>query len=201
MTNVLILFFRYPRLGKVKTRLAEGIGAEKALELYVRLLQRTIDMAQGMSQCRLALCVEPAQAVRPLKKKFGKGADIFAQKGKDLGPRMRQAIAAVLNRGADKAVLVGVDIPGLSKKIIAAAFSELDHRPVVLGPAADGGYYLIGMKRLIPELFSGIPWGTGVVFSRTLAILEQAEIGYSLLPELHDVDSADDLPRARGRLR
>jgi rSAM/selenodomain-associated transferase 1 len=194
MKNAIILFFRYPRLGKVKTRLAKMIGAEKALDLYRRSLQKTILLFRAMPNCKVVFCVEPAPAVSLLRKAYGKGVDIFAQKGTDLGERMRLALEAVLKAGAEKAVLIGADIPGLSEKILAAAFQELDQHQVVLGPAADGGYYLIGMKQMLPELFFGMAWSTETVFSKTLAVLQRAGISYSLLPELCDLDSAEDLP-------
>ena len=193
MNNTIILFFRYPRLGKVKTRLARVVGAEQALELYRSSLRKTMQTARALPHCRLAFAVEPPHAVSLLKKKYGEQVDVYAQHGTDLGERMQRAIRQALSLGANKVILVGADIPALSERILTEAFLELERHQVVLGPAADGGYYLIGMKRSIPELFSGIAWSTDTVFSATLAILARDGITYSLLPELHDLDDADDL--------
>ncbi|TFG75453.1 MAG: DUF2064 domain-containing protein, partial [Chrysiogenales bacterium] len=131
MKNAIILFFRYPRLGKVKTRLAEVIGAEKALNLYRRSLQKTMRMVKAIPDCRVVFCVEPARSVSLFRKTY-EDIDIFAQKGADLGERMKLALEAVLKGGADKAVLIGADIPGLSETILADAFQELDQHQVVL---------------------------------------------------------------------
>mmetsp|Transcript_43295 Transcript_43295/g.102719 ORF Transcript_43295/g.102719 Transcript_43295/m.102719 type:complete len:151 (-) Transcript_43295:29-481(-) len=116
---------------------------------------------------------------------------------------MSSAISELLGCGVTKAVIVGTDIPGIKPEVLSSSLSALDTYDVVLGPAADGGYYLIGSNRPLGEMLKGIPWSTGEVYGETVRRAEAAGLRVApraLLPELDDVDYAEDLVRAAGRL-
>jgi uncharacterized protein len=107
---------------------------------------------------------------------------------------MQSAFEAAFAEGHRRVVIIGSDLPGLTATLLRAAFAHLHHHPAVLGPAKDGGYYLLGLREMISELFHGIPWSTGEVFDRTMAKLRALGITPALLPALGDVDVAADLP-------
>ncbi|MCE2453987.1 MAG: glycosyltransferase, partial [Nitrospinae bacterium] len=124
-----------------------------------------------------------------------------AQTGADLGMRMAAALGRCLAFGR-RAVLIGTDFPDLPHEILIDAFRNLDSgddAKITLGPAADGGYYLVGMNRFVPDIFAGIPWSTGEVLSRTMEKAHTLGVGTSLLPEWRDVDDADDLEALKDR--
>ncbi|HMG14641.1 MAG TPA: TIGR04282 family arsenosugar biosynthesis glycosyltransferase [Saprospiraceae bacterium] len=191
--NVLIIFIKNPVLGKVKTRLANAIGEEKALIIYAELLDITRNQVLDL----------------PFKKylfysEFIDGndhwpEDIFTkevQSGADLGKRMCNAFRHVLSN-ASKAVIIGSDCPELSSQVIEKAFFLLDSNDVVIGPSSDGGYYLLGMKALHIDLFSGISWSSSEVLSSSITKLEMAALSYSLLEVLDDIDQVEDLEKWR----
>ena len=124
-----------------------------------------------------------------------RGGQFAGQQGSDLGERMDNAIRHLLSRGTEKAVITGADIPDLSCDIIMQAFKILDHVDVVIGPAVDGGYYLVGMKSPMTELFRNVSWSTGNVFSETVKILQRSGKSYGVLPILSDLDTIADLDR------
>jgi rSAM/selenodomain-associated transferase 1 len=127
------------------------------------------------------------------------GVVVQVQRGADLGERLSGAFADLVASPGDRAVAIGADCPDLNPSIIREAFATLDRQDVVLGPAADGGYYLIGLRRgapaLFPALFNGIHWGTGTVLAETLARAEQAGLGVTMLSALSDIDTPGDVVR------
>jgi uncharacterized protein len=183
----LILFARYPVPGATKTRLIQALGAAGAAHLSKSLTEHALIKAQALG-CPLTV--------------HGTGASIadleawldvpcaMQQEG-DLGARMAAAIAHASNRGATRILLIGSDCPGLATDILAQGFEALRHHDVVFGPAVDGGYYLIGMRTLHPQLFEAMHWSHAQVLEHSLARLGQ--ISYTLLPLLHDIDTEDDL--------
>ncbi|PPL04330.1 TIGR04282 family arsenosugar biosynthesis glycosyltransferase [Parapedobacter indicus] len=189
-TDILIIFAKRPVYGKVKTRLAVSIGPAAALEIYRQLLNHTLDIATKVEVEKIIFYSdETAPDNRTVS-----GFRSTTQHGVDLGERMKNAFADVFRQGYAKAVIVGADCPAIDETIVAAAFDTLDKRDVVIGPAYDGGYYLLGMKRVHPMLFENIPWSTATVFEKTVAICKNDELSYSLLPPLPDVDEEKDLP-------
>ena len=117
----------------------------------------------------------------------------FPQRGRDVGERMERAFRKAFRDGFDRVVLVGTDCPGLTAAILTRAFRLLDRHPVVLGPAADGGYYLVGLQMPVPAVFRNMPWGTSRVLSRTTRILRSLGIAVASLPQLADIDRPEDL--------
>ncbi len=190
--RALVLFFKNPVAGKVKTRLAATVGHVKALEIYISLLKHARRTARAVQADRFVyysdfIDLEDEWTEPAFHKRL--------QRGADLGLRMHHALEEVL-AGSEKAVLVGGDIPGLSPGIIEAAFVALDEAPVVFGPAADGGYYLVGLRQPQPALFTGMQWSTSQVLEETLARCRRAALDYRLIDTLCDVDTEEDWRKA-----
>ena len=189
----LIIFVKNPVLGKVKTRLAAGIGEKKALEVYLHLLEITKNVALKSDCTRNVFYSDEIENDGWDKDSFNK----FEQEGDSLGDRMNNAFEQVFALGAKKAVIIGSDCPELSADIIEKAFEILNEKDVVIGPAKDGGYYLIGMKKLYPVLFEGKKWSTASVLQETINDIIEKDLSYSLLPELSDLDNLDDLKHSQ----
>jgi rSAM/selenodomain-associated transferase 1 len=189
--NRLLIFIKNPAAGKVKTRLAASIGPEAALAAYRMLLSSTRATALGVPAERWLFYSDFIDNDDDWRANdFRK----FAQEGRDLGERMRHAFELALGDGA-KAVIIGSDCPWLTPALVEEAFRLLDHFPFVIGPAADGGYYLLGMTRPAPALFEGMPWSTPDVLPDTLSRIEGMESAYALLPALSDIDTQADWER------
>ncbi|HEY0150789.1 MAG TPA: TIGR04282 family arsenosugar biosynthesis glycosyltransferase [Longimicrobium sp.] len=190
---VTLVFVRAPVAGQVKTRLAAALGAEGALRVYRRLAEHTLREARALGgEVRVHFTPEDAEpAVRAW---LGDGPRYLPQSAGDLGARMEAAFRAAFEDGADRVVIIGSDLPELSVALLGRAFDALDSHPAVIGPARDGGYYLLGMRTMIDGLFDGIPWSTDDVLARTLERLGAAGIHPALLDTLSDVDEVDDLP-------
>ena len=189
--KTLILFIRNPEKGKVKTRLAKGVGEEKALRIYQALLEHTRRQALAVEARRLLFYADYVNRGDAWKE-----ADFekHLQEGEDLGARMQHSFEVAL-RQARSALIVGSDIAQLSARIIEDAFRQLQTHDFVVGPAKDGGYYLLGMKAPTPTLFQGIEWSTTTVFAETIAIIEGMGKTCALAPELSDIDYAEDWER------
>jgi len=195
----LILFARYPVPGRAKTRLIPALGAEGAAALHRRLVLRALRMAH--EACR---AVPADLEVRfnggteeAMSHWLGDNARFSPQGAGDLGARMAGAFEESFRTGSTATVIIGSDCPALSPDVITTAFASLTETPAVLGPAQDGGYYLIGLSRPTPELFRGIPWGTDRVLADSLAVLQRRGCKPALLKPLEDVDRPEDLPAWR----
>lgn len=192
----LIVMLKYPRPGAVKTRLIPALGEARAGELYRVLVRHTLaTVAEFSRDCAVAVEVRLADAPGEAAARawLGEAITIREQGGGDLGARMERAVREAISDGAEAVVVIGADCPQLSRAHLAAAFTALDRHEVVLGPAVDGGYYLIGMRRFWPELFRGIAWSTGAVLAQTLAAARAHAGECHLLEPLRDVDEAGDL--------
>lgn len=185
----LIIFVKNPVLGKVKTRLAASIGNERALEVYLKLLEITRKAALETDCVRNVFYSDEIAADAWDDDKFNK----FVQEGDSLGDRMKNAFEQVFALGATKAAIIGSDCPALTSDIIKGAFAALNDKDVCIGPAQDGGYYLIGMNELYPFLFHGKTWSTDSVLQETINDIEEKDLSYSLLSELSDLDNLNDL--------
>ncbi|MEO6860456.1 MAG: TIGR04282 family arsenosugar biosynthesis glycosyltransferase [Microcoleus sp.] len=191
----LIVFTRYPEPGKAKTRLIPVLGKTGAANLHRLMTQKTIARALSLQNTR-RLCVEIHWAGGSQKlMQDWLGTDIIYQNqiDGDLGAKMTAAFQNSFNSGVDKAAIIGTDCPALKAEIMAEAFDKLSQHDLVLGPAKDGGYYLIGLRRSIPELFAGINWGTSEVFAATRAIAQNLDLNIAYLPTLADIDLPEDL--------
>jgi uncharacterized protein len=195
----LILFARYPIPGRVKTRLIPALGAEGAAALHRRLVLRTLRTAH--IACRAAPAGLEVRfdggTEQAMSHWVGDNARFLPQSAGDLGERMARAFEASFCSRSPATVIVGSDCPSLTPDIITTAFARLTESPVVLGPAKDGGYYLIGLRRPMPELLRGIPWGTDRVLADSLAVLQRQGSKAALLEPLEDIDRPEDLPAWR----
>jgi rSAM/selenodomain-associated transferase 1 len=216
VTGKLLVFARFPEPGAVKTRLIPALGAEGAARLHGWLLARTLVVAgafavenpealelwyTGADEAAMRRWLDGALAADATGLA---GVSLRPQTEGDLGERLNTAFARVFAEGARAAVTIGTDCPALATETLAAAFAKLAEREVVLGPAADGGYYLIGLRRPEPELFRGISWGGPEVLAETLARAREATLEVGTLDTLADVDRPEDLefvPELVRRLR
>lgn len=190
---------REPVPGKVKKRLARAIGAARACRIYVACVKKTIRLARGPRLPIYFFCA-PAGSVERTRNFFRIRAPIFPQRGRSLGDRMRSAFQTLL-RNSSAAMLIGTDSPTLSPNFLKEAARYLESNDLVLGPALDGGYYLIGMgragfKKGARQLFSRVHWGGRDVFQTTLARAGRLNLRTAILHPWFDIDTAADLRRA-----
>ncbi len=188
--NALIIFIKNPIKGKVKTRLAQSVGDEKALAIYLQLLQKTLEIVTNVN-CTKYLYYSDAIVKNDIwdSKIFTKKL----QKGNDLGERMFNAFSEVFEVENTKNVLIiGSDCPTLTPIIIDRAFEELRYNSFVIGPAYDGGYYLLGMRQLRAEVFEKIIWSGPRVLSDTIKVINKMVKTLYQLPPLPDVDTVED---------
>lgn len=193
--NKLIIFTRYPEPGKTKTRLIPVLGSIGAANLHRVMAEKTIARALSLQNSRqLSVEIHHAGGSRQLMQDW-LGTELIYQNQRDgdLGERMAAGFQNSFDSGIDKVAIIGTDCPDLKAEIIAQAFDELGQHDIVLGPAKDGGYYLIGLRRSLPELFIGIEWGTDEVFMKTRAIAQSLYLNIANLPTLADIDRPDDL--------
>ena len=194
--DCLIIFTRYPQPSQVKTRLIPALGAAGAAALHQRMAEHTLAQARGLRQTR-ALSIQVwfagSSTVTKMQEWLGTDVEYYVQPEGDLGDRMASVFKSVFNKGHTAAVIVGTDCPDLSTALLAQGFGALAQHELVLGPAIDGGYYLIGLRREAPELFEGIAWSTWEVLVQTLAIAQQLKLTPFLLTYLTDIDVPQDL--------
>jgi uncharacterized protein len=193
--DTVIVFVRAPELGRVKTRLAAELGQETALAIYREMGARVVAAASRVRDCNLVVAYTPAAGEETTRAWLGEEAMLVVQSDGDLGARMSAAVAQAFTRGAERIVSIGADCPEITTATIAEAFARLSEADVVLGPAADGGYYLIGMTRPHDALFAGIAWSSPDTLAQTLAAADHAGLAVSLLDLKHDVDTANDWRR------
>lgn len=194
------LFARRPVPGRVKSRLSPALPPALACDLYRALLA---DALTAASDCGAGARIvywadEAAEGAAPFEPPYG--WDAASQRGADLGERLERAFHELLPTPADAAVVIGADCPSLNSATLRAAFAALDRADVVLGPASDGGYTLIGLRRPAPRLFRGVAWGTGEVLAQTLQRAEAGRLRVERLETLDDLDTPDDLARLVARV-
>jgi rSAM/selenodomain-associated transferase 1 len=190
----LLFFIKYPETGKVKSRLGVVIGDETAAKLYRDFITQMLSTLKT-GDFPLYICFYPKNALKALKEWLGSQYHYIPQKGKDLGERMRNAFTEAFEMGHTRVVLIGSDIPDLPLEFIEEAFTSLKKRDVVIGPALDGGYYLIGFKdkTFSAQVFERIAWGTETVFDETMQDLKKLRRKVHTLPFQRDIDTLEDL--------
>lgn len=189
--EALIIFVRKPELGKVKTRLAASIGAEAALAVYAKLLKHTQAVSSSLDCDKYVFYVNEIEEADLWHYGYHKLLQVHT----DLGGRMKAAFNQLFEKGHGRICIIGSDCFELTPEIISNAFLLLKEKDVVVGPAKDGGYYLLGMSNSLKEVFEGVEWSTANVFEQTRTIIEQHGYTYALLPLLTDVDTVEDLPK------
>ncbi len=190
----LLIFARVPALGLVKTRLAAGVGEAAALATYYELLgiTRTAVLDAGVATTVWLAGTAGPEPTETEAREWA-GLPTRSQAAGDLGQRMTAAFAAAFAAGAGRVAIIGTDCPGLRESHLTQAFALLNEHGVVLGPATDGGYYLLGLRQPQPELFLNKQWSTASVLADTVADAGRLGCRVALLPALHDVDTAADL--------
>jgi rSAM/selenodomain-associated transferase 1 len=193
----LVVLARWPAPGRCKSRLAAGLGAGRAAAIQRQLSDHTLAVARRARErigCQLVLAVHGLGA--RASRRWGRelGCDRAVEQGPGgLGLRMQRQILRAQTEGARRVVLIGSDLPALESADLEAAFDALSGASLVLGPAADGGYWLIGLDRPRASLLAGMPWGSPAVLERTLEAARNLELSPRLLCERHDLDRAIDL--------
>lgn len=187
--EALIIFVKNLIQGQVKTRLAATIGDEAALNIYQRLLQHTHREVGNMKVDKIVYYSNTIANDLWEWDFFKKEVQV----GSDLGGCMENAFERYFGQGYDTIVLIGTDCPALSQSVLETAFSRLEDIDVVIGPATDGGYYLLGMKKTNSCLFQNIQWSTDIVLRQSLRICKNNQLSWFLLPELSDIDEEKDL--------
>ena len=185
----LIIFVRNPVLGKVKTRLAASIGNESTLAVYKYLLQHTKNICENLPAAKYVFYADEIN-----NDDMWNGYEKQLQSGNDLGERMTNAFKYLFKNGYKKIIIIGSDCLDLTNEILNSAFCQLENTEVIIGPAKDGGYYLLGMMKDCTILFSKNDWGTNLVYENTLALINENRFRYANLIMLNDVDTVADLP-------
>ncbi|MFW9264338.1 TIGR04282 family arsenosugar biosynthesis glycosyltransferase [Nostoc sp. CALU 546] len=192
----LIIFTRYPEPGKTKTRLIPALGTVGAANLQRKMTEHTIFQVQELQKAiDISVEVRFVGGDSQLMQDW-LGLDlVYQSQGEgDLGLRMARSLFDAFQSGAEQVIIIGTDCPGVNPQILATAFEKLHAFDLVLGPAIDGGYYLIGLCQPIPELFVNIEWGTAQVFQKTVDIAQKLNLSHVNLLPLADVDRPEDLP-------
>jgi rSAM/selenodomain-associated transferase 1 len=187
------VFVKQPRPAAVKTRLAPALGADAAAELYRALVEHVLEATtpEGSEYERLVF-YDPPDAAEAMRAWLPAGR-LRRQSAGDLGARLADAFARTFARGAQRVAIVGSDVPGLTRGVVVAAFDALEQADVVLGPAHDGGYYLVALREPRPELFRHVSWSTPSVLQQTLALATSAGLRVVQLAPQRDLDTLDDL--------
>lgn len=193
--RVLLVFAKAPVPGRVKTRLARTLGDERAAELYRRIGRGVVDRVRD-GPWRTVVVHAPPDAAPAVRRWLGDDVELRPQASGDLGERMASAFGWAFDEaGARRVCIVGTDAPAVDRSGVEAAFTALDDADVVIGPATDGGYYLLALDRPREWLFRNVPWSTDRVLSRTLRAASEHGLHCRLLDEAVDLDTADDLDR------
>ncbi len=191
----LIVFTRHPVPGRVKTRLIPALGPAGAAALQQAMTRHTLEVASVLEGDGVTVEVRFDGGGREAVRRWlGDRFPLAEQGDGDLGERMRRAFDDAFAAGTGRALLIGTDCPDLDAPLLRAARAALDRHDLVLGPARDGGYYLIGLRQPAPDLFRDVPWGTDTVLARTEGIARGLGLAVARLPVLDDVDRPEDLP-------
>lgn len=191
----IIIFTRYPEPGKTKTRLIPVLGPAAAAELQRRMTEHVLARVRNLALRRdvaLQVCYEGGKEAL-LRSWLGSHLSYCPQHSGDLGTRMQGAFNDAFMEGRERVLIVGTDCPDLDDKLLEKAFEDLRDHDLVLGPARDGGYYLIGMKQPCPSIFHDMPWGTSEVLTRTVEVAYRNELSVGLLELRDDVDRPEDV--------
>lgn len=189
--NVLLYFVKYPAPGKVKTRLAKTVGDQEAAKLYSELAEKNLKAIAPVYQrniCDLVIAFDPPERREDFKKWFSASCEYLPQCGEGLSERLTHAFREAFQKGGKRVMALGSDTLGLTAGIIQQGFEALQSNDVVVGPAEDGGYYLIGSASFQPKLFEGIAWSTSDVLPQTYKAISNLRLSYQTLCQLEDLD-------------
>lgn len=190
--SAIIIFIKNPEKGKVKTRLAKTVGDDKALAIYKKLLQHTRAVTEDLKSDKYLYYSNKIDSTDEWS------PEVYTkclQDGNDLGQRMLNAFEYVFNKGHQKALIIGSDCQQLTTEMLHNAINQLHINDVVIGPTYDGGYYLLGMNKLHPDIFLNKNWSTETVYQDTINDVARMRHSVSVLPKLSDVDEEKDIPK------
>ena len=201
--SAIIIFTRYPEPGLTKTRLISELGPEGAARFHKNLVERMVEIVRSFinnKPIKLIISFNHSDT-KQIKNWLGSKIIYHKQSGDNLGGKISSNFKQVLKSGVDKAILIGTDIPEISPKHLNIALTTLKNHDTVLGPASDGGYYLIGMNRdsYSPKLFQNINWGRAGVLNQTLNKIIDLGSDYYLMDKLNDIDTPEDLKKLKQR--
>ena len=191
--NRLVVFVKAPRPGLVKTRLAAVLGQKAASAAYCKLVEKLLEQLAPLDE--VELCFAPDDAEAELRPWLRRGWTLVPQGQGDLGARLHRAFESEFLAGAESVVAIGSDCPEVTVEDIESAWQALRSHDVVLGPASDGGYWLIGLKQPDPRLFDGMAWSTETVLAQTMERCRSAGLCVNLLRQLDDIDTEEDWRR------
>jgi len=208
LKEALVLMAKAPREGEVKTRLIGTLSPAEVTELYLNFLRDTFALMEEVQAEReslaLALCYTPEGEEEAFEEVEREGSLMLAQRGKDLGERLANCFTDLFELGFDSVAVIGADTPTLPADYLYEAFEKLSdvtgENDVVIGPAEDDGYYLVGMRKLHQKIFEDIPWSTGGVLGATQERVREARLNLISLPAWYDVDTPAELARLREEL-
>lgn len=198
--NKLLIFTKSPVLGEVKTRLQPEYSEEQSLTLHKKMMLNTLALTKKLTNMNAELCCTPNRNTMfflDCEKKFP--VMLSDQQGADLGERMAFSFSIALQTH-DKVIIIGTDCPALDEEYIEQAIQALGEHDVVIGPAEDGGYVLLGLRKFSLELFTGISWGSDSVLKQTRQVLKDLSWSYKELGIMHDIDRPKDLHRYKNLL-
>jgi len=190
----LIIFAKAPVEGYVKTRLCPPLTPDEAASLHGSLVLDLLEKCKSLQSCDRILAGAPTPEhpfFGAMKARFN--IPIWGQVGPDLGSRMAHAFKLALGSPYQSVIIIGTDIPGITVSLISTALKNLQNHDIVVGPTVDGGYYLIGLRSPVPELFEQIPWSTDQVLSLTKEKAQSLRLSVKVLPMLRDLDTMEDL--------
>lgn len=193
--NLLMVFMKNPEINKVKTRLAASIGGQNALHVYRKLLEYTHGVVTGLSSIIDKQVWYSSQINRTDRWEKG-GFYKHRQEGEDLGEKMAHAFREGFAAGYERIVIIGSDCPGLQTEHLEEAFEGLEKKDSVVGPAEDGGYYLLGLNAFYPSVFEGINWSKSSVLPQTMDRLKTERLSVYTLEQLNDIDTIEDLKKS-----
>ena len=201
MTNpILVIIAKKPQVGRTKTRLCPPLTPTQATQLYEALLSDSITLATGLQGIDLAIAVTPPEATTYFRSISPPGTLLIPVECVDIGDCLTQVFRNLLEVESPKVLAFNADGPTLPQEYLQSAVHLLDEHDVVLGPSEDGGYYLLGLKQLYPEIFTGITWSTPQVLAQTLSKIEILGLQVGQLPCWYDVDTDADLIRLQKEL-
>ncbi len=194
--NSILFFVKYPEPGKVKTRLAKKLGDKKASALYRCFIQDLLETFKNV-KADIHLYYTPGNSLQKFKDWLGNDHNYVKQPDDTLGGRMSESFDQTFSINYQKAIVIGSDSPDLGAEMINNAFNLLDNNQAVIGPAADGGYYLLGFNRkdFLTDIFKNINWSTDKVFSDTMKIFKNNKYKVAKLSKWHDIDTFEDLKK------
>ncbi len=194
------IFVKQPIAGRVKTRLADDIGSQQAATIYGSFIEDIVARFRSCADRRL-LCYAPAEGTAYFQELAGAAYELWQQPEAELGERLRSFFADQLDDTTARVIVIGSDSPTLPREYVERGFDLLDDADCVVGPATDGGYYLIGMRGRLLPIFAGIAWSSAAVLEQTVSRIEACGAKLALLPVWYDVDTLDDLRLLRGHVR